>query len=58
MPPLATEASDLGDGDPLNPDLPDRSAHLVQLEGLDDGGDELHGAAHRAPAVPAKEFSA
>src|SRR5688500_4459035 len=41
---LAAEALDLGDGDSLHPDRGERFAHLVELERLDDGGNEFHGA--------------
>ena len=40
---LAAEALDLGDGDALHADRGQRLAHFVELEGLDDGGDEFHG---------------
>jgi hypothetical protein len=39
---LATEALDLGHGDALYADVGDRLAHVVQLEGLDDRGDQFH----------------
>jgi hypothetical protein len=32
----------LSNGDPLNADVRHRLPNLVQLEGLDDGGDQLH----------------
>ena len=40
---LAAEALDLGDGNALHADLGQRLAHVVELERLDDGGDQLHG---------------
>jgi hypothetical protein len=42
---LAPEALDLDDGEALHADLLKRLLHLVELEGLDDGLDLLHGAA-------------
>ena len=39
---LAPEALDLGDGDALHADGRERFAHLVELERLDDGGDQFH----------------
>src|SRR5690606_5450822 len=39
---LAAEALDLGDGDALHADGRERLADFVELEGLDDGGDEFH----------------
>jgi hypothetical protein len=41
---LPAEALDLRDGDAVHADLADGLAHVVELEWLDDGGDELHGA--------------
>src|SRR6185437_698504 len=41
---LAPEALDLGDGDAVHPDIGQRLAHVVQLEWLDDGGDQFHDA--------------
>src|SRR6185503_3902445 len=38
---LPPEALDLGDGDALHADRRERLAHLVELERLDDGGDEF-----------------
>src|SRR6185503_17781798 len=50
---LAAEALDLGDGQPSDPDLGERVAHVLQLERLDDGGDQLHGSSLRlASLVP------
>src|SRR5687767_13528995 len=40
---LAAEALDLGDGDPLHADRRERFAHLVELERLDDCGNQFHG---------------
>jgi hypothetical protein len=39
---LATEALDLGDGDPLHTDGRQCFAHFVELERFDDGCDQLH----------------
>ena len=39
---LAAEALDLGDGHALDADLGEGGLHVLQLEGLDNGGDELH----------------
>ena len=39
---LAAEALDLGDGQSLHADVGQRLAHVVELERLDDGGDQLH----------------
>src|SRR5688500_13823511 len=43
VPLLAAETLDLGDGDPLNADRRERFAHLVELERLDDCGNQFHG---------------
>jgi hypothetical protein len=40
---LATEALDLGHGHSGNAKLGERRAHFVELEGLDDSGDEFQG---------------
>ena len=40
---LPAEALDLGDGDALHADRREGLAHLVELERLDDGGNEFHG---------------
>src|SRR5664279_237175 len=40
---LPAESLDLGDGDSLHADCRKGLADLVELERLDDGGDELHG---------------
>jgi hypothetical protein len=39
---LAAEALHLRDGHAGDADLRERRADVVELEGLDDGGDELH----------------
>jgi hypothetical protein len=49
---LPAEALDLGDGDALHADLRERLAHVVQLERLDDGSDQLHEA--EPPYQPTK----
>src|SRR2546427_12730280 len=41
---LAAEALDFGHGDALHADVGERLAHLVELEGLDDGGHQFHDA--------------
>src|SRR5699024_9651072 len=43
MPLLPAEALDLGHRHALDPDVGKRLAHVVELERLDDGGDEFHG---------------
>ena len=40
---LAAVAFDLGDGHAVNADTGEGVAHLVELERLDDGDDQLHG---------------
>ena len=40
---LAAEALDLGDGQPGDAHLGERVAHVLELERLDDGGDQFHG---------------
>src|ERR1700677_390636 len=50
---LPSESTHLGHGDPLHADVADGLAHLVQLEGFDDGGHELHGMPFAA-MVPSK----
>src|SRR5580693_5685560 len=40
--PLPAETPHLGDCQPANPDIADRSSYLVELERFDDRGDELH----------------
>jgi hypothetical protein len=40
--PLAAEALDLGHGDALDADVGDRLTDVVELEGLDDRGDQFH----------------
>src|SRR5436190_4486495 len=53
---LAAEALHLGDGEPGDPDLGERVAHVLELERLDDGGDQLHGTLPRAlPTLSAWE---
>src|SRR5688500_6506647 len=42
VPLLATEALDLGHGNPGHADFGERLAHLVELERADDGGDQFH----------------
>src|SRR5690554_230642 len=54
MPLLATEPLDLGDGDALNAVVGQRLADVVQLEGLDDGGDEFHPLSPRLRWVSAR----
>src|SRR5450631_2231864 len=39
---LATEAFDLGDGHSRHPNFRKCRAHIVQLEGFDDGSDQFH----------------
>src|SRR5579883_367453 len=55
---LPAEAFGLGHGDALNADLVERLLHLVELEGLDDRFDLLHGsrlaAIARGPAPAAR----
>ena len=46
MAPLAAEALDLGDGHALDADGAEGVLDLVELEGLDDCGDELHDWPH------------
>src|SRR5262249_16347204 len=41
VPPLAAEATGLGDGHAADPELGEGLLHLVELERLDQGGDEL-----------------
>jgi hypothetical protein len=41
---LPAVALDLGDGHTVEADRREGVAHLFELEGLDDGDDELHGA--------------
>src|SRR6185312_17385341 len=40
---LASETLDLGDGDAVDAHFRKRLAHVVELERLDDGGDQFHG---------------
>ena len=40
---MTIEALDLGDGDPLHADAGQGFPDFVELEGLDDGGDQFHG---------------
>src|ERR1700677_2896634 len=40
---LPSESSHLGHGDPLHADVADGLAHLVQLEGVGEGGHDVHG---------------
>ena len=42
---LPAEALHLGDGEALHAERRQRLAHVVELEGLDDGHDQLHVAA-------------
>src|SRR3990170_7607594 len=61
VPLLPAEALDLGHGDALHADLGERVAHVVELEGFDDGGNEFHfaswekrgrrGASRRSPRL-------
>src|ERR1700687_4759235 len=39
---LASEAFDLGDGHSRHPNFRKCRAHIVQLEGFDDGSDQFH----------------
>src|SRR3989344_1773699 len=48
---LAAEPLDFRDGDALHPDLGERVAHLVALEGVDNGGNEFHVWLLRAMAL-------
>ena len=52
---LAAEALHLGRGDPRHPGFRQRLAHVVHLEGLDDGHDHLHHVVSmsRARSIPA-----
>src|SRR5690606_28298064 len=54
---LAAEALALGDGEALDTDLGQCVAHVVELEWLDDGGDEFHWFAP-VRAVPASAAAA
>src|SRR3954462_13121364 len=54
---LAPEALDLGDGQSRDSDLGERVAHVLELERLDDGGDQLHGRSLR-PAARFKAYRA
>src|SRR5918999_988057 len=52
---LPAEALHLGDGDPLHADRRERLAHLVELERLDDCGDQFHAVSPRRQKVFATE---
>src|SRR6185437_13647010 len=48
MTPLPPESLDLGDGHARNADVGQRSAHVVELEWLDDRGDQFHATLRRS----------
>ena len=52
VPLLTAESLDLGDRQPRHAHLRQRFAHFLELEGLDDGGDLLHGESERVCTGP------